>query len=94
LSSIWFVWFPVSRDPNSALALVLTYVPLVGPFVTLLRIASTSPPPAWQIWLSVAAGCAGVVAAVWFSSKVFKIGLLMFGRPPNLATLIRWVRAS
>lgn len=94
LSSIWFVWFPVSRDPNSTLALVLTYVPLVGPFVTLLRIASTSPPPAWQIWLSVAAGCAGVVASVWFSSKVFKIGLLMFGKPPNLATLIRWVRAS
>jgi ABC-2 type transport system permease protein len=94
LSSIWFVWFPVSRDPNSTLALVLTYVPLVGPFVTLLRIASTSPPPAWQIWLSVAAGCGGVVAAVWFSSKVFKIGLLMFGKPPNLATLIRWVRAS
>ncbi|HZF27796.1 MAG TPA: ABC transporter permease [Gammaproteobacteria bacterium] len=94
LMAIWFVWFPISRDPNSTLALVLTYVPLVGPFVTLLRIASTSPPPAWQIWLSVAAGCGGVVASVWFSSKVFKIGLLMFGKPPNLATLIRWVRAS
>ncbi|HVS24638.1 MAG TPA: ABC transporter permease, partial [Gammaproteobacteria bacterium] len=81
-----------SRDPNSTLALVLTYVPLVGPFVTILRIASTSPPPAWQIWLSVAAGCGGVVASVWFSSKVFKIGLLMFGKPPNFATLVRWVR--
>jgi ABC-2 type transport system permease protein len=94
LSAIWFVWFPISRDPNSTLAIVLTYVPALGPFVTLLRLASTSPPPAWQVWLSVAVGCVGVVAAVWFSAKVFKIGLLMFGKPPNLATLVRWVRAS
>jgi ABC-2 type transport system permease protein len=46
------------------------------------------------VLLSIAVGIAGVVAAVWFSAKVFKIGLLMFGKPPNLATLIRWVRAS
>jgi ABC-type Na+ efflux pump permease subunit len=94
LTAIWFVWFPISRDPNSTLAVVLTYIPPVGPFVTLLRLASTSPPPVWQVLLSIAVGCAGVVAAVWFSSKVFKIGLLMFGKPPNLRTLIRWVRAS
>jgi ABC-type Na+ efflux pump permease subunit len=94
LTAIWFVWFPISRDPNSTLAIALTYIPPVGPFVTLLRLASTSPPPAWQVLLSIAVGCAGVVAAVWFSSKVFRIGLLMFGKPPNLATLIRWVRAS
>jgi ABC-type Na+ efflux pump permease subunit len=94
LTAIWFVWFPISRDPNSTLAVVLTYVPPVGPFVTLLRLASTSPPPAWQVWLSIAVGCVGVVGAVWFSSKVFKIGLLMFGKPPNFATLVRWVRAS
>ena len=94
LTAIWFVWFPISRDPNSTLATVLTYVPPFGPFVTLLRLASTSPPPAWQVWLSVAVGCVGVVAAVWFSAKVFRIGLLMFGKPPNFATLIRWVRAS
>ena len=94
LMAIWFVWFPISRDPNSTLAIVLTYVPVLGPFVTLLRLASTSPPPVWQVLLSIAVGCVGVVAAVWFSAKVFKIGLLMFGKPPNLGTLIRWVRAS
>ena len=37
---------------------------------------------------------AGVVAAIWFASKVFKIGLLMYGKPPNLATLIRWARQA
>jgi ABC-2 type transport system permease protein len=46
------------------------------------------------VWLSIGIGCAGVVGAVWFAAKVFRIGLLMFGKPPNLSTLIRWVRAA
>ena len=33
-------------------------------------------------------------AAVWFAAKVFRIGLLMYGKPPDFATLIRWVRAA
>ena len=69
-------------------------MPPVGTFVTLLRLASTSPPPAWQVWLSIAVGCAGVVAAVWFAAKVFRIGLLMFGKPPDMKTLVAWVRSA
>jgi ABC-type Na+ efflux pump permease subunit len=90
----WVLWLPISRNPNSTLAVVVSFLPPVNSFGMLLRIASTSPPPDWQVWLSIGIGIAGVVGAVWFASKVFRIGLLMFGRPPNLATLIRWVRAA
>jgi ABC-type Na+ efflux pump permease subunit len=90
----WVLWLPISRNPNSTLAVVVSFLPPVNSFGMLLRMSSTQPPPIWQVWLSIGIGIAGVVGAVWFASKVFRIGLLMFGRPPNLATLIRWVRAA
>ncbi|MEO8467925.1 MAG: ABC transporter permease [Gammaproteobacteria bacterium] len=90
----WVLWLPISRNPNSTLAVIVSFLPPVNAFGMLLRLSSTQPPPAWQVWLSIGIGIVGVVGAVWFASKVFRIGLLMFGRPPNLATLIRWVRAA
>jgi ABC-type Na+ efflux pump permease subunit len=88
----WFLWMPISRNPDSTLAVVLSFLPPVSSFAMLLRLSSTHPPPTWQVWLSLGIGVVGVIAAVWFASKVFRIGLLMFGKPPNFATLMRWVR--
>jgi ABC-type Na+ efflux pump permease subunit len=90
----WFLWMPISRDPNSMLAVVLTFVPPVSNFVIMLRLASSTPPPLWQTLLAIAAGAAGVYASLWFAARVFRIGLLMYGKPPNLATLIRWARVG
>ncbi len=50
--------------------------------------------PAWQVWLTIAIGLASVAASVWCASKVFTIGLLMYGKPPDLKTLIRWIRQA
>jgi ABC-type Na+ efflux pump permease subunit len=88
----WILWMPISRNPDSTLSIVVSFLPPVNSFGMLLRLASSHPPPFWQVLLSIACGVAGVVAAVWFASKVFRIGLLMFGKPPNFTTLVRWVR--
>jgi ABC-2 type transport system permease protein len=90
----WLLWMPILRDPNGTIAYVVSFVPPLNTFGMLLRIASTSPPPAWEVWLSIAIGVAGVVGAVWFSAKVFRIGILMFGKAPDLRTLFRWLRAA
>jgi ABC-2 type transport system permease protein len=90
----WFLWVPISRNPNSTLAIVASLLPPVNSFGMLLRMSSPTPPPLWQVWLSIGLGVVGVVGAIWVASKVFRIGLLMFGKPPNLATLVRWVRAA
>jgi ABC-2 type transport system permease protein len=90
----WFLWMPISRDPNSLLATVLSFVPPVSNFVIMLRLASSTPPPFWQTLLAIVAGAAGVYASLWFAARVFRIGLLMYGKPPNLATLIRWARTG
>jgi ABC-2 type transport system permease protein len=90
----WFLWFPISRDPNSTLSVVISFIPPINTFAMLLRMSSSAPPPWWQVWLSIGVGVASVFASLWFAAKVFKIGLLMYGKPPNLATLIRWARSA
>ncbi|MGE5360690.1 MAG: ABC transporter permease [Bacteroidales bacterium] len=90
----WILWMPISRDPNSVFAVVLSFLPPVGNFVIMLRLASAAPPPLWQALLAVLTGLAGAVASLWFAAKVFRIGLLMYGKPPNFATLVRWARMA
>jgi ABC-type Na+ efflux pump permease subunit len=90
----WFLMMPIARDPNSTLAVVVSFVPPLNSFGMLLRLGSSTPPPAWQVWLSIGIGAAAAYGALWVAAKVFRVGLLMFGKPPDLKTLIRWIRAA
>lgn len=90
----WLFWYPISRDPNSLFATVVSFLPPMNAFAMLLRLTSTSPPPMWQVWLSIAVGIAAAAGALWFASRIFTIGLLMHGRPPNFATLLKWARQA
>jgi ABC-2 type transport system permease protein len=90
----WVLAAPIAREPNSTFSTAISFVPPVNTFAMLLRLTSSAPPPAWQVWLTMLVGAASVGAAVWFAAKVFRIGLLMHGRPPDFATLVRWVRTS
>jgi ABC-2 type transport system permease protein len=90
----WMMWMPISRNPDSAFSVTMSFLPPVNTFAMLLRMTSVSPPPAWQVWLSIAIGVASVLATLWFAAKVFRVGLLMYGKPPNFRTLIRWARAA
>ena len=90
----WMLWMPITRNPNSMFSTVISFVPPINSFAMLLRLTSTSPPPLWQVLASMAIGILSVWGALWFATKVFRIGLLMFGKPPNLATLIRWARMA
>lgn len=94
ISSSWLLWFPVSRHPDSTLSVVTSFLPPWNTFVMLMRVTSTSPPAAWQVGLSLAIGIASVLGALWFASKVFRVGLLMHGKPPSLGTLVRWFRMA
>ena len=90
----WILWMPISQDPNSTLSVALSFIPPVNTFAMLLRMTSSVPPPYWQVWVTIAIGIGSVFCALWFAAKVFRIGLLMYGKPPNFSTLIRWVRAA
>jgi len=90
----WLLMVPISSQPNSLLAATLSFIPPIGNFVMMLRLSTSAPPPVWQAILAILINAAGAYFALRFAAKVFRVGLLMFGKPPTLGTLIRWVRMS
>jgi len=88
----WLLMVPISNQPNSILATVMSFIPPVGNFAMMLRLSTNTPPPVWQAALAILINAAGAYCALRFAAKVFRIGLLMFGKPPTFGTLIRWVK--
>lgn len=82
---------PIIYNPDGVLATVLSFLPPVNGFVMVLRLTSSSPPPIWQLALSTVVGVVAVVLMVKMAAKIFRVGVLLYGKPPNLRTLLRWV---
>ena len=88
----FFAWFFISDNPNSTFATVLSFIPPITPFVMILRVTSAEPVPLWQLLATSVVGIAGVVGMVWMAARVFRVGVLMYGKPPTPRELMRWMR--
>lgn len=87
------LWMPISNNPESALAVVSGFIPPLIPFVMILRIAgSTEAIPAWQIAVSLGLGGLSVAGMLWMCARIFRVGVLMQGKPPSPLELLRWLR--
>jgi ABC-2 type transport system permease protein len=84
----------IGRQPDAPIAVALSFIPPVNAFAMMARLASSSPPPFWQVLLSLGVSLVAALVTVWFAAKIFRIGLLMHGKPPSLGTLIKWARMS
>lgn len=85
-------WFYLSEHPDAIFSIALSYVPPITPFVMILRICADPGTPLWQIVSTLALLWIAVIAAIWAAGKVFRVGVLMYGKPPTLGELLRWVR--
>ncbi len=85
---------PINQNPNGLLATITTSIPPFTPFVMIVRITASDPVPLWQVLASFAVGIAGVIITMWLSARVFRIGVLMQGKPPSPIELARWLRYS
>jgi ABC-2 type transport system permease protein len=83
----------IIQTPNSPLAVVLSLIPFFTPMLMLGRIVVLQP-PAWQVALSFVLMVVSIYLAIYFSSRVFRIGILMYGKRPGLKEIIRWYRAA
>lgn len=82
----------VMKDPNGSLATGLSFVPPFTPFLMMARIASSPPPPTWQIVASLALLAVSTVIAIRLAARIFRVGILMYGQPPKLKEIWRWMR--
>jgi ABC-2 type transport system permease protein len=81
----------ILRAPNSPLAVTLTLIPFFSPILMVFRI-TVQTPPFWQIALSLALCVATTVGLVQLSAKIYRVGILMYGKRPSLVELLRWLR--
>lgn len=90
----YIFFMPVIRAPNSLFSTITSFIPPISPFIMIMRVSSNDPPPNWQIALAIVLNGIAVVIFLWFAAKVFRVGLLMFGKPPNFRTLFKWIRMA
>jgi ABC-2 type transport system permease protein len=82
----------IINAPDSTLAVLISMFPTATPFLMLARLALTPPPPLWQVLVSLVLTAATTAVLVWIAGRIFRVGLLMQGKPPNLPELLRWIR--
>jgi ABC-2 type transport system permease protein len=89
-----FALFPVVLgNPDGALAVGLSMIPFFTPLLMFLRISAMTP-PAWQIGLSLLSMLLGIAGAVWLGARIYRVGILMYGKRPTFAEMARWLRQS
>ena len=81
----------VAEDPNGIVAMVTSYIPPLTPFIMVLRLVATEPVPVFEIWLSLGWGFLCALVLIWLASRIFRVGVLMQGKPPNPIEMLRWV---
>ena len=89
----FYLAFPIIRSPNSSFAFWASMVPFFSPITMLVRIV-TQTPPLWQIGLSLLIGFATVVGLIWLASRIYRVGMLMYGKRATIPEVLRWVRQA
>lgn len=86
------VFFPAALEaPDGPLAVTLSMIPGISPLIMFLRIVVLTP-PLWQIVLSVVLLVLAILGVLWVSARVYRVGILMYGKRPTFPELVRWVR--
>jgi ABC-2 type transport system permease protein len=55
---------------------------------------AAAPPPPWQLALCAALGLATIVAVTWLASRIYRVGILMYGKRATLPEIVRWARRA
>jgi ABC-2 type transport system permease protein len=83
----------VINDSNSIWSILASLFPPTAPIIMFLRMASEIP-PVWQFAVSIGLMVLTIWATLWFSSRLYRVGILMYGKRATLPELVRWLRYS
>ena len=87
----FILMFQLFRIPDSTFSVLLSHVPFFSPILMFMRI-NVLMPPLWEILLNILSMCATVLLVTLISAKIYRIGILMYGKRPTLRQLWQWAR--
>jgi ABC-2 type transport system permease protein len=89
--STWIMVNPVMLNPNGRIAVALSWLPWSSPIIMPMRMGLTSVSPL-VVAGSMAVAALGCIGAVWLSARIYRVGMLMYGKKPSFAELAKWIR--
>jgi ABC-2 type transport system permease protein len=87
---VYIGFFTVINDPHGTVATVFSMIPLTSPIVMMMRIPFGVP--WWQILISMSILFGTFIGVVWFASKIYRVGILMYGKKPTWKELYKWLK--
>ena len=87
----FMLMFGLFRAPDATVTVALSHIPFFSPLLMFMRI-SVLTPPLWEILLNIAVMIATILGSILVMGKIYKIGILMYGKRPTLGELWKWLR--
>lgn len=87
---VYVGFFTVMNDPHGTVATVFSMIPFTSPIVMLMRIPFGVP--WWQLGLSIVLLFGSFLGIVWFASKIYRVGILMYGKKPTWKEMYKWLK--
>ncbi len=88
--AVYIGFFTVIEDPHGAVSTVFSFIPFTSPVVMLMRIPFGVP--IWQQLVSLLLLIGTFIFTVWFAAKIYRVGILMYGKKPSYKELIKWIK--
>jgi ABC-2 type transport system permease protein len=85
------VYPSVMNNPNGPVAVFASLFPFTAPLIMYLRTAIAEP-PGWQIVLCIVILILSTIGMAWLAGRIYRVGILMYGKKPTLPEIMRWVR--
>ena len=89
----WFMMAAIITSPDSALSVGLSLAPVFGPLTMFVR-TIVSQPPLWHVAVSIAGSIATIAIFFWMTAKIFRVGILSYGKRPTIMELWRWLKVA
>ena len=88
--AVYIGFFTVIEDPHGSVSTVFSFIPFTSPVVMLMRIPFGVP--LWQQSVSLLLLIGTFIFTVWFAAKIYRVGILMYGKKPSYKELIKWIK--
>lgn len=89
----WFLMAGILTNPDSGLSVGFSLSPVFGPLTMYVR-TLVAEPPMWHVLLSIAVSIVTIAAFFWITAKIFRVGILSYGKRPTLPELWRWLKVA